>query len=219
MTASRELALFHEDASVAAAVGALLTGSQSVDDVATKYGVAPKIVARAIVAWGIEERVAAELPETVIDHRQRDPLAFLADRAPVTRQQRGIRDEEAKEKASDTYELEFTRALLSEAGRRARERVTELLADEFGSDITGVVVRIRAELTDREYPDHVRWIAVGYSTGDSDLPGHMQVPSPPFSFARLEEVLPKTLDVTVEVAGETLTVRNIPVVATRDYWQ
>ncbi|WP_458189803.1 hypothetical protein [Haladaptatus sp. NG-WS-4] len=219
MTDTYEFALYHEDADVAAAIGDLLNGDSSVDDVVSQYGVTPEIVTEAIVTLGITEHIAADLPDTVADDQQRNRPAFFDDRDSITRQRRGIRDDSAIDTLSDTSEISFTRALLSEASQRAREQVLQHITDKLGSDAAQLRVTVRSVPTNREYPDHIRWISVEYPIDDSDHTKPAKVQSPTFPFARLEEILPRTIDVTVDFADETFTVRNIPVVANKEYWQ
>jgi len=108
--------------------------------------------------------------------------------------------------------------VLSGAGQHAREQVSAHVRDALGADATGLRVATRAVPTDRELPDHVRWIAVEYLVDDSSPRSPAKVSTPPFPFERLEPVLPRTVDTTVETEGETFVVRNIPVVATKEHW-
>lgn len=219
MTDAHDLTVFHDDTSVAAAIGGLLDGRTSVDDVVSRYGVAPETVANAVAQLGIADHIAADLPDTETDCQQRERPAFLDQREPVIRRRREIRDDTASAIADDTYETPFVRALLSEASQRARDRVSEYLTDEFGSEADRLRVAVSAVPTDREYPAHVRWISVKYPVDDTDDTTSPKVRSPPFPFERFEAALPKTVDATVELVGETFTVRNIPVVATEERWQ
>ncbi|QLG60829.1 hypothetical protein [Halorarum salinum] len=220
MTEVNEFVLLHADRRVAAAVGQLLTGGESVEKIADEFAVAPETVENAIVESGLTEHVAGiHLNSEVDQQQQRKPPTFLQNGEPITRQKQGIRDETAKEKVSPTYEVSFTRAVLSEASQKARELVSQQVSQEFGEDATRLRVAVRATPTDQEFPDHVRWIAVEYpvDASKSSSPGMIQ--SPPFQFSQLEEFLPDTIDVTVELSGETFSVRNIPVAATEERWE
>ena len=219
MTDTHQLILFHDDPSVAAAIGSLLDGSPSIDDVASKYGIASETVANAVAELGIADHVAGSLPEAETDCQRRERPAFLDQREPITRRRRGIRDEITRAIAGDTREIPLVQALLSEVSQHAREQVVERITSEFGSEADRLRVAVSAVPTDREYPDHVRWISVKYPIDATDDATPAKVRSPAFPFERLEEALPKTVDASVELVGETFIVRNVPVVAVEEHWQ
>ena len=218
VTDSHDLVLFHEDANVAVAIAALLDGSPSIDDVADRYDVGVETVTNTVTELGIADYVETDLPETKTDLPERNRPDFSVQRDSVTRQRRGIRDDETNAIAGDTYELSFERALLSEASQSARERVSKLVTDRFGSNADRLRVATRAVPTTRDYPNHVRWISIRYPIDDTDA-CPPTVRSPPFPFELLEDAFPRTVDVTVELVGERFAVRNVPVVVTKEYWQ
>ena len=219
MSDAHDLVLYHDNASIAAAVGALLSGSLSIDAVASQYGVTPDAVANTIISLGIDDEIEATLPKTEANDLQQERPSFLDQRPPVTIPKRGIRDDSTRAIVSDFDEVPFIRALLSEASQRAQDEVSKGLTNEFGSGADQLRVTVCAVPTSREYPDHVRWIAVKYPIDKSGPTSPTKVNSPPFEFERLEEALPKTVTVTVDLNGETFTVHNIPVVASEEYWQ
>lgn len=219
MTDTYDLTLYHDSEGVAAAIGALLSGRPSVEAVASQYDVAPETVTNAVISLGVEDQIAASLPDVEISCQQQERPAFLDQRDPVTRQKRGIRDDSTRAIVSDSYEISFERALLSEASQRAQEQVERHITDTLGAEADQLRVTVHAVPTNRDYPAQVRWIAVEYPIDDSDATTPTKVQSPPFPFARLEDALPQTVTVTVELDGESFNVHNIPVVATKEYWQ
>jgi hypothetical protein len=217
MTGSHEWFPFHEDESVAAAIGALLTGVSSLHEATTQYDVPSELVVNAIHELGLTEHVDADFPiETSVSSRELPK--FLRDREPVTREQSGVRERPSSDMTSSTYDISFPRAVFSEACKCAQEQVSNHIRDILGTDAADLRVATRAIPTDREFPDHVRWITVEYLVDDSGPESPAKVSTPSFPFERLENALPRTVDAAVDVEGETFVVRNIPVIATKEHW-
>ena len=224
MTA-HELYPFHEDASVAAALGRLLVRRESPDPetfdaVARRFGVDPVRLETAVYRLGVEAELDG-LPGRVdpagVPHRTTP--AFLADRDPVVRERDGIRDPEARARADQTYELSFEAWVLVEATKEGRMRVGELLEDALGDAAETLSVQTRAELGTAPFPARVLFVGVAYPVNAND-PGKISaVPEPPpFPFGDVVAALPITIDVRVASGDETFVVRNLPVVPLEEYW-
>ncbi|MDS0296611.1 hypothetical protein [Halogeometricum luteum] len=219
MTATHELFPFHEDSDVAAALGTLLVQRGSVDPekfntIANRFNLDPNQLEVAAIQLGIEDEILGVQKvsddEAVIRRNSPD---FLNSRESVTREYDGVRDSGPDGSTTRTNEMSFQSWLLVEATKIARETIKRLLYDHLGDEAKAVRVSTQAAVGTAEYPERVLWVGVSYPVDKSEPRMIPAVSNPPsFPFDRLVELLPETLDTTVEYQGKTFHVRNIPVV-------
>ena len=224
MTATRELHPFHEDATVAAALGRLLVrreapDSEPFDAVADRFGVDPVRLEIAVYRLGVESEIDGLSgrvdPETV---PCRTAPAFLADRDSVVRERDGVRDPEARARADPTRELSFEAWLLVEAAKEGRRTVRRRLENTLGDDAETLSVQTRAVLGASPFPERVLFVGVAYPV-NANGPGKISAVQepPPFPFGDVEAALPRSIDVRVPSGDETFVVRNLPVAAFEEY--
>lgn len=222
MEASYELYPFHEDESIAVALGTLLVqrdtvSSASFDKIATKSGVNPSRLRSVVVHLGLEdviERVVEDVPELSSQENisPRSVPSVFEGRAPIVIESDGIRDPDLKEHVSETQEVSFQTWILIESSRTALASVTQIVEDALGRDTEGVKVTVQAEPSTVPYPERFLWIAAQYLIDGSDPGDPPAVRNPPsFPFAKLVEVVPLTVNASVEHDGERFDIRNIPV--------
>ncbi|MFC6825211.1 hypothetical protein [Halopelagius fulvigenes] len=223
MEATYDLFPFHEDGRIAAALGTLLVQRGSVDpnslaEVAGRFGVERDELEAAVVRLGVEGETTDALDASDEDATaHRVTPEFLRGRAPIAREYGGLRDPESNEEVRRTDEMSFQSWLLVEATKSARETVERMVRERFGDGADALRVATRAAIGTAAFPERVLWVGVSYpvdETGPGTVPA---VPNPPsFSFDRLAELVPATLDATVERGGEAFRVRNIPAVPFRE---
>lgn len=220
--ATYELSPFHDDAAIAAAMGALLVrhdavAPESFADVADRFDVDPARLEATVRRLGVVDELA-DIPRARTAVAARDSIPdCLSDRESITREYGGVRDSAASERVTETYELSFQSWLLVEATKSARETVERDLSGDLGGGVDTLRVATRATVGTAAFPERVLWIGVSYPVDESE-PGSIPAvrTPPPFPFERLAAVAPATVHATVARGDETFHVRNIPVVPFRE---